>query len=197
MNVAHFFTLLRIFVSPFFPILYLGHEWLGISLSSLPFVMLALLSICEYSDWFDGFLARRHNQVTDLGKILDPVADSITHISLFLTFTQGIVQLPLLFIFIFLYRDMFISALRTLCALRGIALAARFSGKVKAALQATVCFLILLLMIPYTRGLISLDLFQQLSFYLVGIAALYTILSVGDYVYANRIYIKKALEQTS
>ena len=197
MNIAHFFTLLRIVISPIFPVLYLGHDWLGISLISLPYIMLGLLIICEYSDWFDGFLARRRNQVTDLGKILDPVADSITHISLFLTFTQGPVQLPLLFIFIFLYRDMFISALRTLCALRGIALAARFSGKIKAALQATVCFMILLLMIPYTTGFISLELFQRLSLILVAIAALYTVLSVGDYIYANRIYIKKALEQTS
>lgn len=194
MNVAHFFTLLRIFISPVFPLLYLEYEWFGITLFWLPYIMLGLLVVCECSDLFDGFLARRRNQVTDLGKVLDPMADSITHISLFLTFTQGMVQLPLLLVFVFLYRDLFISTLRTLCALRGVALAARFSGKMKAVIQATVAFLIILLMIPYTTGILSLELFRQLSLFAVSIAALYTVASVGDYVYANRVYIKKALE---
>lgn len=196
MNIAHFFTLLRIFISPLFPVIYFEYQWLGIPLVWLPYLLLGLLIICECSDLFDGFLARRRNQVTDLGKILDPMADSITHISLFLTFTQGMIQLPLLLIFVFLYRDLFISTLRTLCALRGVVLAARFSGKVKAVIQATVAFLIILLMIPYTIGLIPLDILQQVSLFLVSIAALYTTISVVDYVFANRHYIKKALEST-
>lgn len=194
MNVAHFFTLLRICISPIFPFLYLEYEWLGISLFWLPFILLGLLIICEYSDWFDGYLARRRNQVTDLGKILDPMADSITHISLFLTFTQGIVQLPLLLVLVFLYRDFFLSTLRTLCALKGVALAARFSGKVKTVMQAVVAFLILLLMIPYAIGVLSLELFRQLSLFAVSLVAIYAVISIGDYVYANRIYIKKVLE---
>lgn len=196
MNIAHCFTLLRIFISPLFPVIYFEYEWLGIPLVWLPYLLLGLLIICECSDLFDGFLARKRNQVTDLGKILDPMADSITHISLFLTFTQGMIQLPLLLIFVFFYRDLFISTLRTLCALRGVALAARFSGKVKAVIQATVAFLIILLMIPYTLGLIPVETLRQTSLFLVSIAALYTVISVGDYVFANRHYIKKALEST-
>lgn len=194
MNIAHFFTLLRIFISPLFPLIYFEYKWLGIPLLWLPYLLLGLLIICECSDLFDGFLARKRNQVTDLGKILDPMADSITHISLFLTFTQGMIQLPLLLVFVFLYRDLLISTLRTLCALRGVALAARFSGKVKAVIQATVAFLIILLMIPYTVGWLPLDILRQTSLFLVSIAALYTVISVGDYVFANRLYIKKALE---
>ncbi len=192
MNLAHYFTLLRIFLSPVFPILYLEREWLGISLSTLPYILLGLLIVCECSDIFDGMLARKRNEVTDLGKVLDPMADSITHISLFLTFTQGFVALPLILVLVFLYRDLFISTLRTLCALRGVALAARFSGKMKAVLQAAVAFLIILLMIPYTTGLISLALFQQVSVFAVSIAAFYTVISIGDYVYANWVYIRKA-----
>ena len=156
--------------------------------------MLGLLVISEFSDIFDGFLARRRNQVTDLGKLLDPMADSITRISLFLTFTQGFVQLPLLIVLVFLYRDFFISTLRTLCALRGVALAARWSGKLKAIIQAVVAFLIVILMIPYTTGQLSLELFRQISIYAVSIAAIYTALSAIDYFYSNRVYIKKALE---
>jgi CDP-diacylglycerol---glycerol-3-phosphate 3-phosphatidyltransferase len=192
MNLPHYLTLLRIFLSPLFPILYLEREWLGISLFWLPYILLGLLAICECSDVLDGMLARRRNEVTDLGKVLDPMADSIIHISLFLTFTQGFVQLPLLLVLVFFYRDLFVSTLRTLCALRGVALAARFSGKMKAILQAVVAFLIIFLMIPYTTGFISLALFQQISLFAVAIAALYTIASIVDYVYANWLYIKKA-----
>src|SRR5690606_23147174 len=123
------FTLLRILISPAFPILYLGYEWFGIPLQALPYILLFLLCVCESSDLIDGIVARRRNQVSDLGKVLDPMADSITRISLFLTFTQGFLALPLLIVLIFLYREFFISTLRTLCALHGIALAARFSGK--------------------------------------------------------------------
>ncbi|MBU6382818.1 MAG: CDP-diacylglycerol--glycerol-3-phosphate 3-phosphatidyltransferase [Verrucomicrobia bacterium] len=192
MNPSHYLTLLRIFLSPIFPILYLEREWLGISLVWLPYILLVLLIICECTDVLDGMLARKRNEVTELGKVLDPMADSITHISLFLTFTQGFVALPLLLVFVFLYRDLFVSTLRTLCALRGVALAARFSGKMKAVLQAAVAFLIILLMIPYSMGWISLNIFQQVSLFAVSLAALYTLISIGDYVYANWIYIKRA-----
>ena len=192
MNPSHCLTLLRILLSPVFPVLYLQREWLGIPLVLLPYILLGLLVICECSDILDGVLARKRNEVTDLGKVLDPMADSITHISLFLTFTQGFVDLPLLLVLIFLYRDFFVSTLRTLCALRGVALAARFSGKMKAILQAAVAFLIILLMIPYSLGLISLSIFQQASLFAVSVAALYTAISVGDYIYANWPYIKKA-----
>lgn len=194
MNPAHFFTLLRIFISPIFPLLYLEYEWFGIPLVWLPYLMLALLIISESSDLFDGFLARKRNQVTDLGKLLDPMADSVTHISLFLTFTQGMVGLPLLLVLVFLYRELFIGMLRTLCALRGVALAARFSGKVKAVMQGAVAFIILFLMIPYTAGFISLEIFRQVCLFVASVSALYTAISIGDYIYANRLYIKKALE---
>lgn len=193
MNIAHLFTLLRIFISPIFPLLYLEHNWFGIPLIWVPYALLILLIVCECSDLFDGFLARRRNQVTDLGKVLDPMADSITHISLFLTFTQGVVQLPLMLVFVFVYRDIFISTLRTLCALKGVALAARMSGKIKAVVQAATAFLIILLMIPYSLGFTSLHALRQFSLCAVAIAAVYTVISMIDYISANRIYIKKAL----
>ena len=193
MSLAHVFTLLRIFISPAFPILYLGYEWFGIPFQLLPYLMLFLLCVCESSDLIDGIIARKRNQVTDLGKVLDPMADSITRISLFFTFTQGPVALPVLVVLIFLYRDFVISTLRTLCALRGVALAARLSGKIKAIIQAITLFAILLLLIPYSQGLISLALLQKISLYATTGAAIYTALSAFDYFFANRFFIKKAL----
>ncbi len=173
-------------------VLYLyGTNW-GIPFAGLPYVLLGIVAICELSDFFDGFLARKHNKVTDLGKVLDPMADSIFRLTVFLSFTQGVIQLPLLIVLIFLLRESIVTSLRTLCALQGVALAARFSGKVKAIMQATVAFFMLILMAVYSRGCLALELFQTMSFYAAGIAALYTLVSGCEYISANWKLIKKA-----
>jgi CDP-diacylglycerol--glycerol-3-phosphate 3-phosphatidyltransferase len=150
-----------------------------------------LLGISELSDWMDGYIARKYNQVTDLGKILDPMADSIYRLSIFLTFTQAPIKVPMGWIFIFLYRDSVISTLRTLCALKGFALAARQSGKIKAVIQAIASLAILLLLLSY--GLLWISE-AELTFYstiFIALAGAYAIYSGIDYIYANRSYIKK------
>lgn len=194
MSIANYFTFIRIFISPIFLLVYLEHEALGISDKLLPYVLLFLLSVSELSDAIDGFVARRYNQVTDLGKIFDPMADSIYRISVFLTFTQPPVSVPLALIFIFIYRDSVVSTLRTICALKGFALAARKSGKLKALIQALAAFIILLLMILQSNQYISLANLTTYSSWLVGIAGIYTAFSGIDYIYANRQYIIKLLK---
>lgn len=190
-NPAHFLTFLRIGLSPLFPLIYFGHGVVGLSMEAAVWMLLALLAVSEWSDFLDGRLARRRNQVTDLGKVLDPMADTVTHISLFLSFTQGVVGLPILLVLVFLYRDLLVTTLRTLCALKGVALAARSSGKVKAFLQGGVSFLILALMLPYFWGWISLGALQMWSVAAVSVAAGYTAFSVFDYLWANRRHLKE------
>ncbi len=182
-------------MSPVFLVVYLYSSQIGIPESYLPYALLLILSLCEISDFFDGFVARRHNKVTDLGKILDPMADSVFRLTVFFTFTQGVVQLPLLLVIFFFFRESIISSLRTLCALRGVALAARFSGKIKAVLQAVTVYFILILMIPYTAGCLEEKAFQEMSFYATFIAMIYTLVSGFEYAWANRVYIKKALDR--
>ena len=196
-TVANSLTFFRIFISPVFLLIYLQHDFFGISAQALPYVLLFLLGISELSDAFDGFLARRYNQVTDLGKILDPMADSISRISIFLTFTQPPVNVPLVCVFIFLYRDSVTSTLRTICALRGIALAARPSGKMKAIIQAICSFVIVLLLIPHSLGTLSNDALTQLSTVFVLVAAFYALYSGVDYLYANRAHIQRVLIRKS
>ncbi len=159
----------------------------------LPYVLLFLLGVSELSDAFDGYFARRFNQVTDLGKILDPMADSISRISVLLTFTQPPVNIPLPLIFIFIYRDSVVSTLRTICALRGFALAARTSGKIKAGIQATAAFSIIGMMFPHSLGSISTETLHQCSSWIVGFASIYTLYSGMDYISANRYYIARLL----
>ncbi len=193
MSIPLVLTLSRILLGPLFLVVYLYSQSFGISLAWLPFTLLLLAGLSELSDVFDGAIARRHNQVTELGKLLDPMADSIFRLSVFLGFTQGVIDLSLVLVSVFFYRDTIISTLRTVCALRGFALAARLSGKIKAVLQASIVFFILLLMIPYSMGYLKLELLRELSFYSVLIGAVYTVFSGIEYIIANRAHIKKAL----
>ncbi len=195
MSIALYLTLARVVMSPIFLVVYLYHESFGINLLLLPYLLIFLLGLSELSDLFDGFFARRKNQVTDLGKILDPMADSIFRLSVFLTFTQGLIKLPLLLVCVFLYRDTIISTLRTVCALRGVALAARLSGKIKAVIQAVIALFILVLMIPYSLGLITLETLRAISLYTVIVGAVYTVYSGYEYIHANWNYIKKAIDR--
>lgn len=197
MSLPNWITFFRLFISPVFLLLYLEYEYLGITLKALPYILIFLLAISEFSDAFDGYVARKFNQVSDLGKILDPMADSIYRISIFLTFTQGLIQLPLVLVFVFIYRDTVINSLRTLCALRGFALAARKSGKLKAILQAMVAFFILILFAFYVQGKISIELLRSLSFWSTLVICVYTLFSGVDYIYANREFVKKILLKSS
>jgi CDP-diacylglycerol---glycerol-3-phosphate 3-phosphatidyltransferase len=193
LSIANYFTFVRIFISPIFLLIYIEHDYLGISRQLLPYLLLCLLGISELSDAFDGYLARKYNQVTDLGKVLDPMADSISRISVFLTFTLDPVRLPMPLIFIFLYRDSVVSTLRTICALKGFALAARTSGKIKAVIQAIAAFIVIILMIPHSVGKLSDEALHLSGTLIIAFAALYTIYSGIDYIYANRYYIAKLL----
>lgn len=186
-------TLSRILLGPVFMAVVLYYPEMDITLKSLPYILLILACISEVSDVFDGFLARKHNKVTELGKLLDPMADSIFRLSVLFSFTQGFIHLPLLLVSVFFYRDIIISTLRTVCALRGVALAARWSGKIKAVILAIVIFFILILMIPYSLGYLDLETLQMLSFYSVSVAAIYVAYSGIEYINANKSYIKKAL----
>ena len=193
MNLPLYLTLSRVLLGPLFIAVYLYYQEIGIPFCWLPFSLILLAVISELSDLFDGFFARRQNKVTELGKILDPMADSIFRLSVFWAFTQGFVEIPLLLVVVLFYRDSIISTLRTVCALRGFTLAARRSGKIKAVVLAVVMFFILILMIPYSMGLIELETLRTFSFWAVSLAAIYAAYTGCEYVYANRSYVKKIL----
>lgn len=193
MSIANYFTFIRLVISPIFLFAYLSPDSLGLNELTLPYFLLGLLTISELSDAFDGYFARLYNQVTDFGKILDPMADSISRTTMFLAFTQPPVNLPVPFIFLFLYRDSVVSTLRTICALKGFALAARMSGKVKAGIQAFSALVVLLLMVLHAEGGITINTLQAVSAWIIGTAALYTVFSAVDYIYSNRKYISRLI----
>ena len=186
-------TLSRIVLCPVFLVIYLFYQKMNIPLVVLPYILLVLVIILELTDIFDGIVARKRGLVTKLGKIIDPMADCIVRLSVLLTFTQGLIQLPMLLCLLFVFREIIISTLRTLCALNGHALAARLSGKLKAIFQATSIIFIILLMIPYSLGFLSLDLLQTISLWIISVNAVYTILSGIEYLYVHRNDIKASI----
>jgi CDP-diacylglycerol---glycerol-3-phosphate 3-phosphatidyltransferase len=193
LSLANTLTLTRIFISPIFLLLYVEHDLFGIAPSVLPYVLLVLLFALETSDVLDGYLARRLDQVTDFGKVLDPMADSISVISIFLAFTMPPVSLPLFLVFLLIYRDSVISTLRTLCAMRGVALAARSSGKIKTALLALTGTAITLMLIPYNMELISLATLQHVSTSCAIFAAAYSLYSGMEYLYYNFHFVRRTI----
>jgi CDP-diacylglycerol---glycerol-3-phosphate 3-phosphatidyltransferase len=197
MTLPTYLTLFRLFIGPLFLFIYINYINLGLSIVFMPYLLLALVFMAETSDVADGYFARKYGLVTSLGKILDPMVDSLYRISIFLTFTLPPVNLPLYLILIFLYREMIITSLRTLCALDGFALAARTSGKLKAIMQCIAAIVVIFLLILFSMGTLSREYLSELSSLVVGITAVYSVLSGVDYLYCNRMYIMRSLKRPS
>ncbi len=140
---------------------------------------LILVILAELTDIFDGIVARRFGHVTDLGKLLDPMADSMYRFCIFLAFFgQGAMDAWM--IGIIFGRDLIVAYTRVYAATRGIVLAARFSGKLKAVVQGVAQVgLIAILAVPI---LIAPGLALDIGKVLLYIAVLVTAFSAIDYV---------------
>ncbi len=135
MKTSNGFTLTRILFAPIFFILYFIPIWTGAFTKLSLLVAIPLLCFAEFTDFLDGHYARKHNEVSDFGKIFDPFADVILHMTTFasLMFTTGNLggYTPVLVFILIMYREMGQTFLRMVAAKKGIAIAARKGGKVK------------------------------------------------------------------
>ena len=153
---------------------------------------LALAFISELSDLLDGIIARRYNMVTDLGKVLDPLADSISRLSIFLAFFQ-MGHANIWMILIFFYRDSLVSTLRIVAASRSLILSARKSGKIKAVVQAISVFGVILTLLASQYSIPLYFEPEQIIFAFMSLAVLITLYSLWDYLYSNRPIISELL----
>ncbi len=108
-------------------------------------VAIILLNYLELTDATDGYIARKWGQVTDVGKLLDPMFDSLCRFTIFATLLTMDV-LPLWMLLIFFYRDMSVSYYRAFAAQRNVTMSARISGKVKAVVQGVGVLLVCVVM---------------------------------------------------
>ena len=130
-------TLIRI---AFIPVLFVVLFFPG-KLASL--FAAVLFMIASLTDFFDGFLARRRNSVTRLGKVLDPLADKLL-ISVCLIMLISVHQIPAWAVVIIVAREMAITGLRGAAAVEGLVIPAETLGKRKAAIQVMAVFFLLL-----------------------------------------------------
>ncbi|MEI7941664.1 MAG: CDP-diacylglycerol--glycerol-3-phosphate 3-phosphatidyltransferase [Candidatus Riflemargulisbacteria bacterium] len=138
MTLATKITLSRILAIPLLVILLLSFELPYHNVLSLTFFL-----IIAFSDFLDGYIARKFNQVSDLGKLLDPLADKILVTTLLLFFTQyG--KIEFYWTAIIVFREYAVLGLRSFAALKNVVIKADIFGKIKTVLQfALICFLIM------------------------------------------------------
>lgn len=132
---------------PELPVLYIGDPSYGISIYY--FIAFIVFVIASITDFVDGYLARKWNQVTDLGKFLDPVADKLLVDSLLIYLilphiSPNSLTIPTYCVIIMILRDLVVDALRFIAAGKGKVLAANIFGKIKTVLQMIAIPLVLL-----------------------------------------------------
>ena len=132
-------TITRVFAV--LPVIWLVHNGSAVGQSHFLWIALCLMLACEFSDWLDGYLARRMKWVSSSGKVLDPMADSLYRISVFAAIVAN-GWMPLWMLLIMAARDLGMSEVRLLAQRSQITLAARSSGKFKAAIQGVAQFVI-------------------------------------------------------
>ena len=166
-------------------------------------ISFVIMAISEATDLIDGNVARREGIVTDLGKILDPMSDSISRFLYFFAFAyHGL--FPIWFLIIFYLRDIAVAKIRLTSSLSGFVMGARFSGKLKSAVLFVGQYLLLIILIvnsnnfdnqPSATFLITIviigysTIVALMYFYKIRGWLLYFTLIFGVYLSANILII--------
>lgn len=185
---ANVVTLVRICLVPVFVAAFLTNwpTWFGfdfITEQAKGLIAAALFVLISCTDWLDGYLARSRNEVTDFGKFLDPLADKILVAAALIALVELHI-LPSWPVLIILGREFIISGVRMIAASKGEVIAASWYGKFKTVFQIiAIVLFIVKYSIEYDSLGAALDspLFV-LSWAVMGIALVLTILSMMDYL---------------
>ena len=183
---ANIVTLVRIFCVPIFVVLLLSPwpDWFptapGLEVAK-PWIATVFFIILAATDSLDGYLARSRNEVTTFGKFMDPLADKLLVCSALIALVElGI--LPAWVVIIIIARDFIMSGIRLVAASQGEVIAASWYGKFKTAFQMVAIVMFML------RGSVGrlfgegfAGVFEVLSWIVMGIALVLTIVSLVDY----------------
>lgn len=159
MNLPNRLTLLRILFVPlivFFSVfpfaqygIVFGHLSVGfVTLPVVNLIQLGLFALASFTDFLDGYLARKNNLVSTFGKFMDPLADKLLVNTMFILFAfQGLI--PVVAALVMIWRDIFVDGLRMLAAEKGKVVSAGYLGKLKTVVQMITVMLILLSNLPF------------------------------------------------
>lgn len=150
MTTASKITLVRVFLIPVLMIaMYLSKGVSGLWMT----ISLLLFILASVTDYIDGQIARKCNQVSDFGKFLDPLADKLLTIAVMTMFCEW-GRFPAWALMIVLTREFAVTGLRLVAVGKGTVIAAGWSGKVKTA--STMVGLCILMVFPQSAFLIGL-----------------------------------------
>lgn len=144
MNLPNSLTVTRILLVPLLVVVLLtkfeGRLILGVPVD---LVGAAIFGIASFTDWLDGYLARRRKQVTALGQMMDPVADKLLTAAAFISLVQmGLA--PAWMVAIIVGREFAVTALRSVAYSRGILMPASSLGKIKMVAQVVAILALIL-----------------------------------------------------
>jgi CDP-diacylglycerol--glycerol-3-phosphate 3-phosphatidyltransferase len=176
-NLPNKLTLARLIMTPIFFIAFNLPVWFDSSLQTISTILVLILFIAiEATDLLDGIIARKRNLVTDLGKVMDPFADTFARLTYFVCL-MSVNIFPIIAFVIILWRELAQSFIRSLLMREGKALPANIWGKTKAVLYAVsavagVFYLIVYRSFPDMNNLLMIKNVLTVLFYISAVASL-------------------------
>ena len=201
MKISNRFTLARALFAPVFYFIFNIPLWLDSSVLKVisACLMIPLLAVFELTDYWDGHYARKYNEVSDFGKLFDPFADVILNLTVFLcAVSSG--YMPVVFFVLIFYREFSQNFLRMIALKKGIAIAARMSGKLKTVFYIFSGFFFVALesfirfnfsFIPPQVFGIVVDAFRYSLFVLFAVCVVFSWGSFVDYIKSFYSIIKE------
>ncbi len=146
MNLPNKLAMLRmILIIPFVLIMQVALSTDNVSLEIFTRLIATIIFVgAAITDYFDGKIARKYNMITNLGKLIDPLADKLLVISAMVVFTKYD-RLSLWIVLIIIFRELLITGLRSIVAAEGIVIAAETLGKWKTTTQMIALTIMILL----------------------------------------------------
>jgi CDP-diacylglycerol--glycerol-3-phosphate 3-phosphatidyltransferase len=174
-NLPTWITIIRIFLTPVLVVILMtrttGFERLGVSWQMVGVTVFLLASL---TDWLDGWLARRRNQVTTIGILLDPIADKLLTSAAFISLVANDAARAWM-VWIIIGREFAVDGLRMIASSQGITIGASVWGKYKTVSQVIA----IVLLIFGSRYLGAWDIAGDVAIWIVVAVA---ILSATDYI---------------
>lgn len=188
MNVPNQLTVSRFFLTALFLVAF------SLSFPFSSTVALVLFSAASLTDYFDGVIARRDNLITNFGILMDPLADKILICSAFIVFV-GKGLMPSWMAVLIVARELMITGLRLLAAMRNLVLAAEKYGKHKTISQIVAAIAVLVLTSIDEWGQFGSVVFSNwvpwFSTAALYVATFMTVWSGGCYLWKNRdLYLR-------
>src|SRR5574344_347538 len=191
MKTSNKFTFARIILSPVFFVVYFLPVWMkaepGSMLSTVSVcIAIPLLAFMEFTDYLDGHFARKHHEVSDFGKMFDPFADVIVHLTTFASFMLTGYMPAFLFILI-VYREFSMNFFRMVAAKKGTAIAARKGGKLKTVFYVASGFVSLVQEALIRSGLavtwnVNMETFKVVGLVFYVVCVILSYVSFVDYL---------------